>query len=171
MLEITFHPDSDSPQILKATEEYQKIWRENGKRFQEVIERISGFKFEIDLDATVFEGVSEAFPLRLRASYEYHIKQSILIHELCHIVYRGDQLKLNSIHESNPAKDGHKFLDLILYDIWSELFEQGEVQKFIEFEKSLTNNYKVAWEWALKFNKTERQKLYQEILKTGIVPE
>lgn len=46
MLNIKFYPDSDRPELEKATREYQKIWEKEGKRIVEVMERISGLKFK-----------------------------------------------------------------------------------------------------------------------------
>jgi hypothetical protein len=61
----------------------------------------------------------------------------------------------------------HRPVDLILYDIWVELYGKNFAKKEVVYEISLWSHggvspYKIAWDWALGMTKTER---HEEFLK------
>src|SRR5687768_8545378 len=122
-MNITFYPDSDDQKLITATEEYKKIWVQDGKRIIVVIEKVSGLKFkESFINAIVYEGISNSHPLALRSSYDVAIKKGTLIHELLHRLLVGNKVHIDSNSSNNVSLEVHKVLDLILYDIWIELF-------------------------------------------------
>jgi hypothetical protein len=63
----------------------------------------------------------------------------------------------------------HKHIDLILYDIWVDLYGEKFAKEEIDYEISLWNGkgispYKTAWDWALKMIKQERRQEFQKYL-------
>lgn len=84
---MAFTPENES--FNAATDVYRQIWREDGARIAEALERVTGLRFvQSRITAIVFEGVSSSgsdnTPMRLRASYNADTKRSMLAHELGH---------------------------------------------------------------------------------------
>ena len=86
-VQIRFEPES--AQFEQAAAEYDALWKAEGSRIVDAMERVGGLPFEErEIRAVVFEGVSTSgfgdTPMRLRASYPHEIKKGTLIHELGH---------------------------------------------------------------------------------------
>ena len=61
----------------------------------------------------------------------------------------------------------HKHIDLILYDIYVELYGENFAKKEIAYEISLWTGkgispYKIAWDWVLSMTKEKRQKIWKK---------
>lgn len=53
----------------------------------------------------------------------------------------------------------HKALDLILYDIWADLYGENFAESMVAIESNFSDlSYKKAWQWALSLNRKERAK-------------
>ena len=153
---INFVPESDK--FVGAAKEYRGIWLKNGEKIIKTIEQVSSLNFLIrQLEATIYEGKSQSHPLRLRASNSKEIKQTALIHELCHILFVDNHLKFEL--------EIHKVLNLILYDTLEDLYGKGLADNNVQAESKLSPEYKEAWEWTLAFNKEERGQKLEELLK------
>lgn len=62
------------------------------------------------------------------------------------------------------AGELHKVIDLILYDLWTDLLGKEGAENNKEVEISYGDPiYKEIWEWALSFSKEERAKKFQEM--------
>lgn len=157
MVTIKFHPECDIPRFIEAVEEYQKIWSEDGETISQVIEKISGFKFRADLyNAIVLDIPSKSNPLTLRSSYPLEQKKSTLIHELIHkILPRNENMKGSSL-------ENHKILNLILYEIWTEIYGKEFADNAVTSEKLFQDLYKEAWEYAMAFTKEQRQQEFKK---------
>ena len=166
MLKINFLPDSNLTDYSEIVGEYENLWKEEGKKIVKAIEKISNLKFqETEINAIVYFGTlpsrSKTLCLMIKDSKERRL--SILIHELGHRIISANirRRKIKSI-----SMDAHKLLDLILYDIWVELYGKKFADNAIEWEKRIPRaEYKEAWEWALSFNKEERAKRFKEALE------
>jgi hypothetical protein len=165
-LKINFLPDSDLADYSAAIDEYKKLWKKEGEKIVKAIEKISNLKFqETEINAIVYFGIlpSRSRPLCLTVKDSKERRLSILIHELGHRIISGNIRRRKT--KSIPM-DAHKLLDLILYDIWVELYGRKFADNAVEWEKRIPRaEYKEAWEWALYFNKEERAKRFKEALK------
>jgi hypothetical protein len=162
MLSISFKPDTDTPGLHTAVEEYKKVWSENGGRIKETIESITGIRFkELDILATVLEGKSRSHPLTLRSNITLDRKKATLIHELCHRIIKENR----NLPQKLESLGNHKELGLILYDIWEMLYGADFAKKSVESEFEHQALYKEAWYWALSFDKEERAKKFKEKVK------
>ncbi len=159
MPNINFHPECDIPRYIEAASEYTKIWKEDGDMITEVIERVSGFKFRADLyNAIILEKFSHSLPLTLRASYPTEQKKSTLVHELLHkVLVRTEKMQTSEL-------ENHKILDLILYDIWTELYGEDFAKKSMDAEKLFNDIYSEAWIFAMNLSKDERRIQYNNFL-------
>ncbi|KPV63354.1 MAG: acetyltransferase [Candidatus Bathyarchaeota archaeon BA1] len=164
MLAIKFYPESDKPEFIQAAQEYQDIWNKEGKRIVDVIEKTSGLKFvEKSINALVFEGRSCSYPLLLRESYPKEVKKAMLIHELCHRLLSGNNVKIEAKDSTKKSLEVHKAINLILYDIWAELYGRSFADRMVEKESKLAIVYRKAWKWALSFNKEDGAKKFLEL--------
>ena len=64
----------------------------------------------------------------------------------------------------------HRPVDLILYDIWIELYSENFAKKEVAYEISLWSHggvspYKIAWDWALAMTKKQRHEEFQKYLE------
>ncbi|MEK7646501.1 MAG: hypothetical protein AAB381_02300 [Patescibacteria group bacterium] len=167
MLKINFYPESDLKDFAEAVTIFEKMWQEEGERITDTWERVTGLKFiETEINAVVADLKSCSHPLTLRYSNEYDFKKSTLVHELGHrILYRRESSAGNK-----TTFERHKFLFLVLYDVFCELYGQEFTYKVIAWDSSLGKDkgrsmYEDAWQWALQYKtKEERQKIYKEIL-------
>ena len=164
MLQIKFYPDSDRENVTQAIQEYQQIWENEGPKFVEVIEKTSGLKFvESFINVIVFEGPSRSRPLCLRASYDVETKKATLIHELCHRLFIGNKItKRQDINDSTELVS-HKNINLILYDIWVELFGRKVADHQVQVESVRQPFYKDAWVWTLSITAEERKVKLKEL--------
>jgi len=162
MLQINFYPESDKKEFIKAAEEYQKIWQEEGQKIVKAIEKYSGLTFKTKvINALTFEGISSSIPMRLRSSFNLNRKKGALVHELIHRLLIDNNFWFK---QKNFTEELHKVIDLILYDIWIDLLGKEEAKDNKKVEISYGDPaYKKAWAWALSFSKEERAKQFQEM--------
>jgi hypothetical protein len=168
---ITFYPESDNPDFIEAARQYQAIWDEEGTRMVDTIETVSRLRFtETLVNAVVFEGVSHSHPLSLRASYSYDVKKATLIHELCHRLLVGNRIGVHDQADGARFVDEvqlHKEVDLILYDIWCNLYGEGFAKRQVEVEAARRPVYRHAFEWVLLQSREERARVFDELQQRG----
>jgi len=168
MLKITFHPDSDQEDYASIIEDYQKLWKKEGKRIVETIQKFSGLKFkESQINAIVYKGSLSARsrPLSLHANVPEDVRKGTLVHELCHRVLAGNKVRIKFDDYKNASLEIHKVLNLILFDIWEELYEKKFADDMVAWEsKSRSGVYKKAWEYALSFSKKEREENFKKLI-------
>src|SRR3989338_7400554 len=163
MLEISFYSDYDKPEYLPAIREYQNIWISEGLRVVVTLEAKTGFQFiENKINAIIYEGVSQSHPLSLRASYDLDTKKSTIVHELLHRLLLCNKVVPFSKDRKEQSLISHKQIDLVLYDIWTELYGEEFAQKSMVVESARTEMYKEAWEWAMQFDKDERKVRFEK---------
>lgn len=162
---INFYPESDNLEFEKAAKEYRQIWGKDGARIAAAIEKISGLKFkEKIINAVTCDDVSYSIPLKLQSNISFENKKGTLVHELCHRLLVGNNVRFDFAYEDpNWNMEVHKQVDLILYDIWVELYGEEFAKKEIEYEIGLWTGkgispYKIAWDFVLSLNKNERAK-------------
>ena len=96
-----------------AVREYQDIWRREGQRIVDAMERTTGLRFEAGpIGVVVYEGPSNSGfrerPMRLGARYSTATKRATLVHELAHRL----------IGELVPASfEDHPIIFLFVYDV------------------------------------------------------
>jgi len=150
-LTITFVPSS--PKLSAPANDYSAIWRADGDKITESMERISKVKFkETTIRAIIYEGISKSgkgdIPMRLRASYAPDTKKATLIHELGHRL-------LQEVPNTSETTE-HKKLFLMLYDVWVDLYGNSFADDQVQIEKRRAGVYPEAWDWALALSKAER---------------
>ncbi len=170
-MRINFYPESNNPGFENASKEYGKIWKEDGEKIQTAIEKVSRLKFkEKVINAITCSDVSYSIPLKLQSNISFENKKGTLVHELCHRLIVGNNLKFDfSYDDPNWNLEVHKQVDLILYDIWMELYGKEFAEKEIEYEISIwdgkgTSPYKLAWDFVLSMTREERAKEFKKYL-------
>lgn len=164
MLKINFYPDSNRKDLLEAVAEYKEIWKNEGGKIVETIEKISGLDFKTqEINAIVVDEISRSHPLILRSSYPRKVKRGVLIHELCHRTIARHKSKIKAENLSNRIYKVHKRLYLILYDIWVNLYGKDFAEQMIKRDTKLKPEYEKAWDWALSFSKEERKQRFAEM--------
>lgn len=162
-MHITFHPESDYLDLSSSIKEFEEIWKAEGEKIVKVWEQNTGLKFkETVINAIVFDGISHSHPLSLRYNYDLNRKKSVLVHELGHrILYK----RVRGMGKAS-SEDHHKFLFLVLYEVFVELYGEAFAEDAVLWDSNLPRDeYKIAWEWALKFPKDERKKMFNEIIE------
>ena len=162
---MTFAPQDSS--FAAATEEYRRIWADEGARIVEAMERVSRLTFtDGPVDVIVFEGISNSgtrgTPMYLRASYTADVKKATIVHELGH--------RLAAQLTTLPAGvDGHRVLNLFLYDAWDDLWGRtfADEQVAIESGRRGVYDYETAWHWALAFDREGRARRLAEIVASN----
>jgi len=157
MFNLRFSSETNNPALLVASTEYQSIWKKDGQKIKEIMEKISGLSFsKKEISVIVFEGMSTSgsgdSPMKLRGSYSLPVKKGTLIHELGHRLI--EQLK------TRPTDlDEHDILFLILYDIWVDIYSQEFADEMVQAEKDRKGyyDYASAWDRALALSKQERR--------------
>lgn len=159
MIKIKFYEDSNLVDVSLATEEYQKIWDEEGVKIVSAWEKITGLTFrETFINGVILEGRGQSHPLSLRASLSPEMKKATLVHEMGHrILFK--KMKLTVFNKVEV----HKRLNLCLYDVLVDLYGK-EFSDFVVQNESKVNEYKEAWDWALSFTKEERHERFNELL-------
>lgn len=165
-VDILFLPQM--PEFAKAATEYHEIWGKNGENVVAAYQRITQLPIpEYHIEAEVYEGISFAgifsqdHKMRLRASYRKG-KLPTLIHE-----YGHRYLYFNGV-DTTEDLDQHQILDLVLYDIWSELFGEEFAKEGVKAEIGIQNpkaDYKTAWDFALAMSKKERREFFRKIVE------
>ena len=161
MLKLKFTPENKNS--VEAAKSYAKIWQKEGNRIVTAIENSTNLEFKDKfIEVTVFEGISQSHPMKLRASYDDETKTATLVHELLHRISADYMLK-----KPDPIDDLslglHKQIDLVLYDLWTGLFGEDVANRQVENESSRTALYKQAWEWALSLSKKQRAEIFAKL--------
>ena len=153
---------SAGPEFDAATEEYRRIWAEEGERIAAALERHSGLVFPPNAIEAL---ISQAPPmmaydgrtLRLRASYSPSYKRATLVHELGH--------RLSFLLPRTGELDDHRLLYLYLYDSWTDLYGEDFAARMAGIESSIPGpyDYAAAWRWALSMTREERQARLSEL--------
>jgi hypothetical protein len=146
---VEFRAESDS--FATARDQYEALWRAEGARIVEVMERVTGIRFDSPpyadtlIGAVVFEGISNSgyreTPMRLRASYPADTKKATLVHELGHRLQTGVGRR--------SGVDEHEVLFLWLYDAWVELWGREFADAQVLVERARRGPYPAAWDAAL----------------------
>ena len=161
-VKITFTPESEK--FADASKQYQALWSAEGDRMIAALEKVSGMKFtETAFETIVFEGVSRSgrpggSPMKMRASYTADTKKATLIHEIGH-------RHISQLEKRPEGIDEHSVLNLILYDIWIDLYGKKFADEQVEIEKARRGPYPAAWEYALSMTRKERGRKFKEIRK------
>ena len=152
---LVFRAESDS--FSTARDAYEALWNAEGARIVEVMERVSGIRFDSPpyadtlIGAIVFEGVSYSghreTPMRLRASYPPDTKKATLVHELGHRLQSGI---------ARQDDDEHEVLFLWLYDAWVELWGREFANAQVLVERARRGPYPAAWDAALALDAPAR---------------
>jgi hypothetical protein len=143
-----------NPGFAPAADEYRSLWRTEGPRIVEALERITGLTFPSNrIDVIVSEGrpmtAYDGRSIRLRASYSPPYKKATLVHELGH--------RLALVLPNHGGLDDHHLLDLFLYDAWCDLYGQAYADRMVSIERRIGPTYEEAWSWALAMTREERQ--------------
>jgi hypothetical protein len=152
---IHFEPESNTEAFIKATAEYDALWKAEGARMIETMERVTRVPYtEREVKAVIFEGASYSgygdTPMHLRASYPAEVKKATLIHELLH--------RMLGRVRTTAEVDEHRKLFLVLYDIWVALEgkEFADRNVVVESRRKGIYDYDTAWKWALAMTPDER---------------
>jgi hypothetical protein len=152
---VEFEPESATDEFIKASAEYDAIWKAEGARAIGAMERVTGISFEERrVKAIVYEGASYSGggerPMRLRASYPTDVKKATLVHELLH--------RMLSRVKPTTEIDEHRKLFLVLYDIWVVLHGRdfADQNVAVESRRKGLYDYESAWKWALAMSAEER---------------
>lgn len=144
------------PEFDEATEEYRRIWAEEGERIVAALERSSGLVFPPnEIEALISQAppmmAYDGRSLRLRASYSPAYKRATLVHELGH--------RLSFLLPRTAELDDHRLLYLFLYEAWTELYGPEFASRTAGIESSIPGpyDYAAAWQWALSMTREERQ--------------
>jgi len=173
-MQINFYPEQNNENYEKAAREFRKLWDEEGKKITKAIEKISSLKFkETIINALIYNDVSYSMPLQLEAGLSWENKKGELIHELCHRLIAGNNIKFSELPK-DPIQwnvEIHKPVMLILYDIWTTLYGEDFAKNVVTYEISVwtegeTNPYKVVWDWALSISKEERRKEFKKYFRS-----
>ncbi|HEX8365380.1 MAG TPA: hypothetical protein VF603_08870 [Allosphingosinicella sp.] len=147
---------SAGPEFDAATEEYRRIWEEEGARIVEALERVTGLAFPPDeIEALISQAppmmAYDGRNLRLRAAYSPDYKRATLVHELGH--------RLSFLIPRRAGLDDHRLLYLFLYDAWTDLYGEAFAERMASIERRIpgTYDYDAAWAWALSMTREERQ--------------
>jgi hypothetical protein len=147
---------SAGPEFDAATEEYRRIWEDEGARMAEALERVTGLAFPPDeIEALISQAppmmAYDGRNLRLRAAYSPDYKRATLVHELGH--------RLSFLFPRRAGLDDHRLLYLFLYDAWTDLYGEAFAARMASIERRIpgTNDYEAAWAWALSMTREERQ--------------
>ena len=158
-----FEPQAPTEAFINAAAEYDALWKAEGERMLDAMERISGITFaERDIKAVVFEGPSSSGygdkPMQLRASYPADVKKATLIHELLH--------RMLGRVKTTREIDEHRKLFLVLYDIWIALYgkEFADQNVVVESKRKGLYDYESAWKWALAMGPEERAAQFKALI-------
>jgi hypothetical protein len=159
---IQFEPQSPSEAFVKAAAEYDALWKADGARMVEAMERITGLKFEErKIKAIIYEGASFSGsgdrPMQLRASYPVEVKKATLIHELFH--------RMLGRVKTTGEIDEHRKLFLVLYDTWVTLYGKEFADRNVEVESQRKGlyDYETAWKWALAMSADDRAARFKRL--------
>lgn len=169
---INFYPDSDALGLAEAAQEYKKVWEKKGEIIVAEIEKVSGVRFTRKfINAIIWlEEYGWSFPLALSYSTPPDQKAKEIAHELCHRLMAQNKIETKKF----TRVETHKQINLILYDIFLNLYGEEETKKRIEYEINLwiktggkkeDNPYITAWNYVTKMTKEQRAKEFKKYLK------
>ncbi len=161
-MKINFYPESNNRDYIKAALEYKKIWKKDGIKIIKLIGKYSGQKFKTkEINALTCNQVSYSSPLLLESGLTKNIKEGVIVHELLHRLLVENNYRLPN---KNFTENVHRIIDLILFDIWVELFGEKLAKENMKHEIGYgCLDYKKAWDWALSFSKEERTKEFEKM--------
>jgi hypothetical protein len=162
-LSLVFSPKA--PRFAQAANEYSRIWSVDGKRIERALEHATGATLgKQQIRVVVYEAISysgsASEPMVLRASYPEPVKRAALVHELTH-----RYLDLLSL-EGSCFADIHEVVDLVLIQVWSDLWGREFAENQTAVEMSLSARYKRAWVDVLVLNEYQVTKKLQRILRS-----
>jgi len=164
-LTMSFTPENAS--FTEATDEYRRLWADEGARIVEAMERLTGLTFfQFQITAIVYEGISSSgdrdTPMRLRASYDADTKRATLVHELGHRL-------ISQLTRRPPDLDEHRVLYLFLFEVWESLWgtEFAERQVLVESARRGVYDYESAWMWARSLTSEQRAARFSEIMRSN----
>jgi hypothetical protein len=161
MIDIRFFPDSDLNDYSQSVKDFEDIWKEDGQRIQDSLEKAAGLKFKENfINAIVYHRKSFSCPLSLRGGMPKDRAKTVLAHELGHRLIYGT---------TNKRKDdltSHKDLFLFFYDALVEIYGEETAKETAKFDsENLPSFYKEAWDWALAIPKEERKGRFEQVIK------
>jgi hypothetical protein len=150
------------PAHASATDEYRRIWAEDGARIAAAFEKMTGLEMEPGPIRTfVYDGISSSgypgWPMRMRADLSSDTKRATLVHELAHRL----------ISPLVPRRfDDHPVIFLFVYDVWVELWGKrfADAQVAVESERRGRYDYEGAWRDALALGATGRARRWADFL-------
>ncbi len=145
-----------APRYERATEDYRRIWRDDGPLIVAAMEAATGQPFpRSEIEVLVRDGAPmisfDGRTIRLRASSRPAYMKATLVHELGH--------RLAMTLPRSPELDDHRLLYLFLYDVWTDLYGQDFADRMVAIERRIGAHYDydAAWTWALAMTREERQ--------------
>ena len=145
-----------APRFEAATEDYRRIWREDGPLIVAAMEAATGRAFpRSQIEVLVRDGAPmtsfDGRTIRLRASSRPAYMKATLVHELGH--------RLAMTLPRPPELDDHRLLYLFLYDVWTDLYGRDFADRMVAIERRIRApyDYDAAWAWALSMTREERQ--------------
>lgn len=164
IVQVVFKPET--PEYSDSANQYKEIWSQDGQIIIQKMEEITKLHFpESYIEVDIVNGPSYSGTLnnkqkmKLRYSYNLGHKKASLVHELLHRHLSGNRI-------STLGRDSHYVLDLVLYDIWIEIYGKELADKAVEIESNYKGplaDYKDAWAEALSLSKEERQQKFELI--------
>ena len=160
MLDISFSAPEDNSEFVKSAGEYRSLWKDEGEKITGTLEELSGLRFiSRNIDATISDR-SFSHPLTLKGGgiINWERRLVLLIHELIHILFTDNEVKLPM--EEEHRLELHKKIYLFQYEVVSTLYGKDVAQR--NARDDTRNHPKLhgeAWNWALSLSDKER-KLY-----------
>lgn len=159
---LLFVPEADAH--AAAAEEYRTVWRADGERIVEALDRLTGASLGDEaIDVIVFEGVSESGlvgrPMKLRASYSFDTKRATLVHELVH--------RYLSARRFDPrcVPDEHDLVSPIVAEAWTRLWGRAFAEQQAAVERARSRRYREAWEGVLELAPQARRARIDALLE------
>ncbi len=166
MVELVFIPESTD--FAPAAKSYSFFWKTDGAKIITTIENATHLSFkEKKIEVTVYEGISQSHPMKLRASNDDETKKATIVHELMHIISADYMLPLPEPQDA-LSLGLHKQINLVLYDAWNYLFGQAVADRQVIKESSVSQTYKFAWDWAMLLSKEERAQAFAKLLPESL---
>lgn len=160
---------SETPEFSGPMHEYAEIWRVEGVRIEEALERATGVSLgDQQISVVVFEGTSSSgstgAPMYLRASYSEAVKRATLVHELAHRYL--DTLNLRE----SCFDDIHQVLSLVVLEVWVELWGREFAEEQAGIEVARSERYKRAWSGVLEASPSKNSRKLKSFLSSCRTP-
>lgn len=158
--QLAFTPSE--PAHAAAAAEYAKLWAAEGDSILLALEEracapIPGEVINVTIEeASSYSGDANA-PMRLRASYPEPIKRGTLVHELGHRLLPPSAIDAAGL-------SSHQALNLLLLQVWDDLWGPAFVRQQIAAERRWTHRYRRAWDWALSLTEEESEAKWRAVL-------